>query len=1451
MTDIPSTGKLAQAQDAAKPLNLGDATIRASQAAPTNSPSTSVTIASKGGDITGNAQTVAQAKSVQDRASAVQSVRASVGDDLDSAVSWLGHYVGHPLGQALSDASAYLNKPMQTVQHEYRYLRDVEAKHGIVAGVGEGLGVAAGATLGGIATGGAGGAVLGGEAAARLEGQFLYHTSWTRTQNPAYKDPYTGGVISMGQTFARAVGAKGTGAYKPIADVITGIGTLLLTPVGHVGGVVGDVRSPEGAGGQLKKVWGGTGLKTPEDIERAYQQYPSVRKAFTDISKMTAGEISTHYQKFLPISKDLEMAQTPQEVMDVFKRVVTTSKLNTTDTLPTQTFMRAGFQKVRDAAGNYGGPLSTNFLVGPARWSRRLTNLPGQSFDEVAKSLSNEIDPFSDQNAKDVQSMVRYSQDQRTSEMVATNYTWASPADRVKVYRNAIVDMWAAMAHFEPAEDYEDLSDWEETIDPTFRKALVNRLDELTGGATPGQAGSFGVSPAGKELGEFYTETTQRYFRGPLVEGQHAKLGVPAFSESKRIGAMLKGGNAYLGRADDFLFHRVVAPYVKPLELLSGGYPVRMAAAEIIPNILRQGLMKTVKGAFYSTQGKLGYMADGDEKDFAAWLSKVFKKIPQNQTHADDSAAFYALSSGHGAPRAVSADEDTARLYTDGEKATHAMRAMLGRTPRSDLKTSKTFGILESTKDRNFLTAWQDGIHEAGNSKLSQVAASKYRQEIRKGTEEDLAVHRSGKAVADYIKNTMDPLERESFPGHHHFSGPNPPNGMTPDDNWGMNVAQNVRGLLGKNANDTIAKAIEDGRRPHINELTKIPEDERPEVVKGRHLITNGSTRSMSRIFNYGFRHIMAPMINGLSRDPAYMTEYLKQMDMLRPSIENGTRDYDEAVNLAADRAANKTARFVHNVHTRTQWTETLRNWAPFFFAQEQAYKRAGRLLATTPGAFRRYQLMINAAGHYAAEMKTSKGTKYFAIPGSGIMGKYVPGLMQHLGVPLAGVGMDSFGGSISGTNVIFPMSTGFKPDTGPLAVLSAKSLAALFPESKPALSKVVDATTLSSPLWKMLVPNTFAQRMLTVGLATHTRAFMDSMMQTMQALDYKQAEAMQKWEKAGSKGNPPSLFPTQQQWQTPTAKQAFVTKVRNLTRIIYAGKALTGFATVIDPHVKVETFGLSADLQAEIKKQGSVSKGITAFISKNPNATPYTVMSTTTTIRKETTATPDIRSLPSGPQAMTWINAHKTLQKKYPQASTWLMPQFKGTAYTSAVYNEQMAQHLRTKLSATTFAKALYIAAGDQTYYAAEKTFEADLKVVTGTKPKTNALYTEWTKYQQSLKAASPIWAAAFGNKGRTTLARDSINQLLAMRAAGDVPKDAQATAVMTMLDQYEKAEAAFFQAKTAKDYESAQSAVKNAWYNYVTQIADNHPELAGVARAVFQYGLGQVPPPSGITKG
>lgn len=1571
-----------------KPLSLGDATVRASQAAPGLKGATALTVAQKGGTITQNAQVVTHAHTQATRAQVAQVVTKTTSGGLagffDHAMSTVGHDIGH----AVSAVGKALNVPLSQVQHEYRYLRDVATRHGEAAAITEGIGMAAGAALGTVIEPGEG-TILGAEAAGWLEGHLNYKTSWARTATGAkYKTPKTGDVISIGRTVARLLGLQaGTRNYSLLSGTVDGISDILLTPLGQAGHIVGAARSAEGASGLLGKWWGGIGLQSPEDIQRGYEHYRSVRNAFAWIANNDAGAINSRYgARLAPILQDLGEAQTPEEVKTIFQDVVRANELRTTDQLPTSTLQSRAAFAIKTAAGNFPRlPQPLEFLMGPASWSRRFMTVPGGTIDEVGR-ITHAIDFRSGINAPTIYKMVRYADSERAARIVSEAYVYAIPADRRTIFRNAILSTVEARAYKESAITAEDAAALDEIATPAVRKEIGARIDHLVGGMQPGVGGEYGKNAAGMEESTRYTPENDRTLNVALLPSQVDTAMMPDFTEIKRMATMLKGGKGYLGRIDTWMFMHATQNFFKRWVLQTPSYALHMVMSEDVLNSLRSGVRNMLKGKLYSAYGKMGYQVEeGDVSRFAYWWHNIVGRtaghvMTERRVQAD--AQLYGLLEGHGTTEAVSAGHGTSALQTQTENAWRTLQGMGGKG--ASLRTTGNFAAFRA-QDPGYMEAWQRAIREMSRNEVSQRAAQAYadamsgsvfdagtaswnegsladlqgqvaafnalpedalvrvyhattkgnasaivrdgsvripasvaehqaelgteardslyvsaspRQTrqwtstygdhvvsfvVRKGdlrvspegaeagltvghslfdpgagatvaagtpltrasviapgaeptplrgASAEEAIRKAREAATHWLRNTMPEGERALFQASRLFKPGDHPVGWDQLDTWGNSIARSMHGLLSSDGEPSIARAIADGRAPTMNELETIDPSLRPLVVKGRQ-IEPFMESNWAKAASFGFRKVLNPIINKLSREPMFEHEFWRHYQQLIPRIEDGQLSEDEATVLAASRASHSAVRFVHNVHTRTQWTETVRNWMPFAFAQEQAFKRAGRLLLTDPGAFRRYQLMIQGVGHFVAQQTGPTGTQYFTMPGSGLLGKGVPALLNHIGIHMTAV-TASMEGMFTSANVVFPLSTGFRPDLSPLASLSAKGLVAMFPEMGPVATRALGAQTMQAPIWEQVVPNVIAQRIVQTAIATKYRSFATAMMQTMQALDYEQNEAMQKWIKDGKKGPMPQIVPPAN--ATPHEMQAFVEKVRNQTRALFAMKTLMGAVSPVSPYIKIQTWGLRKDLTAEIKKQGSVAKGMTVFLKKHPGATPFVVSESYATAA----GTPTGVHLTESVQAMNWYNNNKTVIDQHPFGTAWLMPQPKTNKYTFQVYNEQLAQHMRTRYAPQTFLDQLYIAAGNSAYYAANTRFQAALTAAGHNRTEVTQLYQEWTAYKRALSAASPIWAAYHTSNRKQIIGRRTIATLRTMLRHGLFPDNPQANAVKQLLQAYDVAETAFIAAQSSPDYSKAQSRIKQEWYTYITAIRTNYPRLSPIVSTVFEDALG-----------
>ena len=414
-------------------------------------------------------------------------------------------------------------------------------------------------------------------------------------------------------------------------------------------------------------------------------------------------------------------------------------------------------------------------------------------------------------------------------------------------------------------------------------------------------------------------------------------------------------------------------------------------------------------------------------------------------------------------------------------------------------------------------------------------------------------------------------------------------------------------------------------------------------------------------------------------------------------------------------------------------------------------------------------------------------------------------------------------GWNLNASSVIFPLSAGARPDLGPLVGIPTQVISNFFAEhAGPTLAAQINSAegavlgaSASQSVWSQFVPNTILDRLLTAAVpAFDERSFDSTFMQTLQTLAYE--------------GQIPPAD------SSPNVMQAFLDKWRNQTRIMYAAKALVGAITPVSPEIVVNDFGLPADLTADITAAGSVTAGITEFLAKHPDATPYTVFQS---------SNPNGVSVPASVAAETWINDNMALIQKYPAAALTLIPPLTNTTYSATVYNEQIAQGLRTKWfpgevepngQLSGYLAQLYVAAGNATvldkWY---PIYKQQLNGLAGAEK-----YQAELNWQASLAAfakQNPVWGNWWNSDQKLQQRTAAIQQMQAMFTAGDEPKTALSTKVAGLLSDYQVYENQLTAGEQDSFAGTTQSNINAGWQNYLDSVAVDNPDLRPVINALF----------------
>jgi hypothetical protein len=1419
------------------------------------SPGLSVGIASAGGDVQGNSQAVARGTNILTDTQSHAAVSTAVGGqgELQTALDWFGNHVvqdvgavGHDVAQGAIDVGSKvlstMNKPMQIVQHEYRYLHDVEATHGALAAVLEGIGIAGGAAAGLATTGSFYGADLGAEAATGIEGQLFYKDSWDRTNQASYTDPNTHQKVSIGRDIMSELGnvipgiERGTPVFKITSGLIDGIfdmnvgGTELL-------GLAGRANSAEGLGGTLGSMFPGKAPQTTESFDNLLNSFSggNVRRAFADIAGKSAGEIAGT-PAYLPIAQQHDLLQalgnadTQEGVTNIFRNVIRTHEMAYMDKLPTLSITRLPFQAMHEAMGDSNIP-------GVQRLFHATSRLP-TTFDDVAKQFTNkDFDPTAlDDGTVGVYRTALFTEDRSTAASIASEYANAPDlATKVRIWKNLQLSTLFNMAGYR-GYSLEDYLHYNFADDPEAQGKWAAAIDRVISGNMMGKGAVYGLGEDGQDISRVFDSETGMEYAAGITHNQTGRLSYLDLNVARRAAAQLAGSRDLFGRFDDFAFDHLTQPVFKRWVLMSPSYAMHIALAELIPNALRLGVFKIARAAVEERAANIGAkVEDGEASAVSGLVWRLFDSarniLPAGTNETIERRLGYMtdlIADNDGdlvSPALASSHNFGEEILPRDEGSINLLRRGYFDSPK---KTGNNFGIF-GVGHEQYDSAWQARLREVSNDEASKIAA----RGIAGGTDKGTIYNN----VAEYLRNQSDD-ERgnmlRSLPSTTTFRPPDvrPPN-MDQFDEWGRAVTENVRGLV-KGADGTVHASLLDhivnGEMTSDNELRSIAPGAKPVNVSGRELIPNGDPK-LQRIANAGFRRVLNPMVNFLSRQPIAAAEYAKQRELLQDAVDNGILDVDEAKVKASSATVQNVIKNVHNLTDRTQWTETFRNWAPFYFAQEQAYRRMGRLLAEDPAAFRKYQLMISNMHDVGQVFSGKNGQGYLVVPGTGFLTSGAVMGANLLGLPVDTATPVGMGWNLSSSSVIFPLSAGFRPDIGPLLSVPVSAIAQLFPETLSPVLKAdlsSDASTIlgptsTEPLYEQMIPNTILQRLLTAAFPSfNARSFNSTMMQTLATLDYEH-----KIPPAGSNYR---------------VMQAFLDRVQNQTRILYVAKALVGAVTPVSPELTDTTYNqFTEQVSADITAKKSVSAGLQEFLTKHPDATPFTVWQSS-----ELTG----MSVPSSTAAENWINQNYDLITRYPNAGILLMPTTGlSTKYNAAVYNEQIAQSLRAKLdpeqwtqngAVPSYIDALYIAAGNSIFYKWLSQYEQQIKGLAGT-AKYDADQAFWGngtlgsgtigKYAQQ----NPVWGNWFNSDSRETERGQAIIQMTKLLSDNPGLHSDIADNTRTLLQGYATYQNQITTLTTDGSSSAMQTAAKDSWDNYLAGVAQTDPGMINVITGLF----------------
>jgi hypothetical protein len=1307
---------------------------------------------------------------------------------------------------------------------------------------------------------------LGGQSAEMIAGHVLYPDSWNRTADATtWKLPNGRIGPTFGQTVAATLDLKkGGGTFNVVSGALDAFMSLAVPdPLGAGGRVYGKAEAGD-LGGYLGSKFTGMSPRTPEQVEAAVAQSPRIRNSLKAMVDKTPGQIALAFPQFNGLADKLA-GKDFNGVKQVFMDSARFEELMTTSAMPTLGLYSKGKMLVRGT--------STLGTAAPTMYDDLLQKFVGKEFN----ATSAEMVPA-------VGAMLRSSGENQAvvSQVMTAMNESNDPFQRIMIAKNAMKSMVDRKVIAALPRGHDDLG-------RSILDAMNKRIDEMMGGAGAGHTGLYGVAPGGTDLSYVFTlpdDPEEKPYAAALFFNQSDRIAIPSTREIKQLVLSLAqmqewtAKNAFLSKGlafEAFIDHQVNEKIFQPLALATGGWATRVSASEAISNVLRQGPLNFTAGRIASSAVKQQWkITHAESSHFVAAVRGILAGIDESAVKAlgkerilDAATASVKMFDGHVVHPGLDSThiQMTTDLDTGQSQAIRARNRRAGVGPQFEPQVVKGVGTLPGDSyttlapgNVGYFRAWSEYANMIAHDPLGQRIASAYLAALNSGQSE---VYATTLAI-DEGKKLLDKMPNSQI-GHmvrnYGVSANGVAKGLSPHEDWATQAVAALKGVLyGQSVpmrngdlslgmfhkdllEDIVARKV-----PTVKQMSgrysSLAGSDLPFNVPGREVNMSQHLDWIRSATNSLHSHLLGPIVNAISREPTFVVDFARERMLLEKKVAAREMTQDAADTLAATRAVHKSIRFVHNPLDRTKIENMLHSLAPFYFAQNQALRRAGRLFAENPGAFEQYLKGGLAVNNAVATITARNGYPSAIIPGSTISGQGVTSLMHSLGMnPVGGypVGLtasidpsttvDPFatGDTAEATTPAAPLIAALKPAVGPLAAIPLKVVQDLFGQRAPKVAgiatQILGPVSSSTPFWTQAVPNSLLQH-IAEGVAGYIAGETGSPDYLSSSYVTEMNSVLAAIAHGGGLGSANSLlgggYPS-----TAAAKTRLLRQVNNQVGVLWVIRTLASFVSPVSVSLGQANLKFSTIVQNYIDnpKYKSMDAAFTALYRDHPDLVPYEVFHS---------ATSEGYSYPETQKSAEWIQGEgRYAVTNYPAAARWLMPNTDTTGkFSESAFEAELAMGLRHDIAPQDFYDQLWIAYGNTWYFE-----NLNPQVQAAIKKNPSQSYNIY-KEADTLAADygnkyNPIWYDYFSGDQAKQKRVQTVNQMKDMLADPRTPKTAMSAHLSYLVNLYGQ-----FQAEqTSGKYTATE--LRAQWNGAMSNFVKKYPDTQSVVQTVF-IGLG-----------
>jgi len=496
-------------------------------------------------------------------------------------------------------------------------------------------------------------------------------------------------------------------------------------------------------------------------------------------------------------------------------------------------------------------------------------------------------------------------------------------------------------------------------------------------------------------------------------------------------------------------------------------------------------------------------------------------------------------------------------------------------------------------------------------------------------------------------------------------------------------------------------------------------------------------------------------------------------VDYWTKGLTKGTVNYSNAVKVAKkelataaeERAIQQVLSYVDNPLIRSQVSFSLRNWARFYRAQEDFYRRLGRLARYNPEAFARAAAVFDGIDHNGFIQKDDQGDAYFVYPMTAPGYKAIQAALAGMGIP-----QDfkiplpvQFGGSIK------MLTPSLNPDSilptfsGPLAGLSISVLTNLIDLPFGGQTKATD-TIREVLLGTYAVDQPIIDRIMPAHVSRALKLMSQDEKDSQYASAYRKAVT---YLEATGNALPKRYDENENLLPNSIAeREAYREKVKNTTLAILATRFAYSFVLPASPAIQLKSEMAEwvkdsnnanwkqvwYDLMD--KNDGDPNAAMLKWVELYPNQVPYTVSES----ERKT-----VGFFRSAEDAADFVESNKKLFDNYKEGAAFLIPH--SGAFSFDAYRTMKSMGLRSNKRVEDYLLEVQTASDVQEYFEKKEQFDATL--TTSVDPAIRKiLRAQYNSWKDSFFAGRPLVQEWLGrgreNQIERVRALDDLNNML-----------------------------------------------------------------------------------------